>query len=378
MSNFTTESPLSNNNEKSSNNSSSGSSSPCLPSSSNFTFSTVEDIIQINPALMKNLLSIYNLKNCNLKNGYCSQIIDTTSGCLLNTPNPTDSECSCDCLLFPLNLMNSLSNTIYCTLTNTKTTNFVLSNQTIIFSLIEQGGNISNANLNTSQTANVNCVSISSSSVQKNIADISYQVILNIIQQSKTQPSLFSCPISQDFLKMYQEYDTDELNNIVQSNITSTISSFVQDAQTITISLEQVEFQKLSANITQEQALTILTNNIVNQSFNKINQSVLGQHFEDIMNSFNNYCSPPTTQPPEFTTNPPLTTNNNSEDNITNNNSNQSNSNTIIIIVVCIIIFVFMGLGFLCLIKRVEIMQFIKKLFQQKKTIITTKKPLLK
>ena len=187
MNDFTTQSPLFKNNTKNSpsDNSSSKSSSPCLPATSNFTFSTVEDIIKINPSLMKNLLSIYNLKNCNLKNGYCSQVIESTSGCSFHTTNPTNSECSCDCLLFPLNLMNSLSNTIYCSLTNTKTTNFVLSNQTIIFSLIEQGGNISNANLNTSQTASVSCISLSSSNVQKNIADISYQVILNIIQQSK-------------------------------------------------------------------------------------------------------------------------------------------------------------------------------------------------
>lgn len=299
MNDLTTESPIFTNTQSSSNSSSNNdSSSPCLPSSSNFSFSTVNDIIQIYPSSMKNVLKTYNIKNCYLNNGYCSQSINNTSGCLLNTTDSEDSQCSCDCLLFPLNLMSSMDNTINCILTNTSNTNYVISDQTIIFSLMEDGENISNADITTSQTANVKCASLSSNNVQQGIADLSYQVILNIIEQSKTQPSLFSCPISQDFLKMYQEYGKDDLNNIVQSSVKSTISSFIQDNQTINISLSQVEFKQLSANITQSEALSILTKNIVSQSFNKINQSVLGQHFDDIMNSFNNYCFPPPTQKP--------------------------------------------------------------------------------
>lgn len=275
------------------------SSSPCLPSSSNFTFSSVEDILQIYPSVMKDVLTTYKIKNCYIKNGYCSQSIDNTSGCLMNTEDPSDSQCSCDCLLFPLNLMNSLNNTIYCILTNTSSTNYVFTDQTIIFSIMEEGGNISNADINTSQTANVKCISLSSNKVQESIADLSYNVILNIIQQAKTQPSLFSCPISQDFLTMYENYGKDDLNNLVQSSVTSVISSFVQDSQTINIALSQIDYEKLSANITQSEAITILSNNIVSQSFNKINQSVLGQHFDDIMSSFNDYCfPPPTTSPP--------------------------------------------------------------------------------
>lgn len=322
MNNFTTESPfLENNNDSPSNNTSNNTSSsnnnnndntssnPCLPSTSNFTFSTVENILKIYPSVMKNVLTTYNIKNCSLKNGYCSQTIKNSSGCLENTPDPLDTQCSCDCLLFPLNLMNSLNNTIYCTITNTSTTNYVLSDQTIVFSLQNTGSNISHATINTSQTASVKCVSLSSTSVQKNIADLSYNVITNIIQQAKTQPSLFSCPISQDFLKMYEAYGKDDLNNIVQSSVKASISSFIIDSQTISISLSDVDFKQLKANISQDEALTILTNNIVNQSFNKINQSVLGQHFDDIMSSFNSYCfPPPTTQPPPeiVETDPPI------------------------------------------------------------------------
>ena len=286
-------------------------SSPCSPSSSNFTFSSVENILKIYPSVMKDVLTTYSIKNCYLNNGYCSQSINNTSGCIIDTEDPTESQCSCDCLLFPLNLMNSLNNTIYCILTNTSSTNYVLTDQTIIFSIIQEGGNISNANINTSQTANIKCISLSSNKVQESIADLSYNVILNIIQQSKTQPSLFRCPISQDFLTMYENYGKDDLNNLVQSSVTSTISSFVQDSQTINITLSQIDYEKLSANITQSEAITILSNNIVSQSFNKINQSVLGQHFDDIMNSFNDYCFPPTTSPPfliieETTQNSPL------------------------------------------------------------------------
>ena len=289
----------SNTNSSSSNTTSSSSSSPCLPSSSNFTFSTVEDILEIYPSVMKDVLTTYKIKNCYIKNGYCSQSIDNTSGCLMNTEDPSNSQCSCDCLLFPLNLMNSLNNTINCILTNTSSTNYVFTDQTIIFSIMEEGGNISNANINTSQTANVKCITLNSDKVQQDIADLSYNVILNIIQQSKTQPSLFSCPISQDFLKMYENYGKDDLNNLVQSSVTSVLSSFVQNSQTINIALSQIEYDSLSVNITQSEALSILTNNIVSQSFNKINKSVLGQYFNDIMNSFNEYCFPPlTTIPP--------------------------------------------------------------------------------
>lgn len=303
MNDLTTESPIFTNSQSSSDSSTNtNSSSPCISSSSNFSFSTVDDILKIYPSSMKNVLKTYKVKNCSLKNGYCSDSIDNSSGCLFDTPDSMDSQCSCDCLLFPLNLMSSMDTTINCILTNTSNTNYVISDQTIIFSLMEDGENLSNANINTSQTANVKCVSLSSNNVQQGIADLSYQVILNIIEQSKTEPSLFLCPISQDFLKMYEEYGKDDLNNIVQSSVKSTISSFVQDNQTINISLSQIEFKQLSANITQSDALRIVTKNIVSQSFNKINQSVLGEKFNDIMESFNNYCFPQYTEIPTMNT----------------------------------------------------------------------------
>lgn len=311
MNDFTTDSPYQNDSSISSEKNTS--SSPCLSSSSNYAFSPVSDILKIYPSVFKDALITFDIENCKIKNGYCSKSIDSESGCSFNTKDNTDSKCSCDCLLFPLNLMNSLNNTIYCILTNSSNTNFVFSEQVIVFSLDEKGGNISNANLTTSQTTDVTCISLSSSKVQEHIGDISYQVIQNIIQQSKTEPSLFKCPINQEFLNMYENYGDDDLNNVVQSSVVSTISSFIQESQTINISLSQVDFQKLSGTISQEDALKILTKNIVTQSFNKINTSVLGQQFDDIMSSFQNYCFPPDTtfpdveddQEPKIEYNPP-------------------------------------------------------------------------
>lgn len=262
-------------------------------SSNNFSFSSVEDIIATYPDIMKEFLTTYNLKGCYLTSGgYCSYKINTETGCDPDTSDFKKMNCNCDCFLFPLNLEFALNNSIYNLLTDVSSDEFSINTQTIVFTIEEDKGNISNVDLNETQTEQVKMVSIQDVQVQTSVADLSYQTIQDILEQAKTEPSLFTCPISQKFLKMYQDYGSDDLNNIVSDSITSTIQSFTLNNQAITIPLINDEFQKLKLNLSQQDIVKTVVKNIVNVSLGKINKSVLGTQYNKIVKSINSYCYP--------------------------------------------------------------------------------------
>ena len=48
---------------------------------------------------------------------------------------------------------------------------------------------------------------------RKSMADLSYKTIQDILEQAKSNKEMFSCPINQKFITMYEEYGKDELNN---------------------------------------------------------------------------------------------------------------------------------------------------------------------
>lgn len=262
-------------------------------SSNNFSFSSVEDIITAYPNIMKQLLTTYNLKGCYLTSGgYCSYKINTETGC---DPTATDfklMKCNCNCFLFPLNLEFALNNSIYNLLTDVGTNEFSFNNETIVFTIKKEKGNISNVDVNESQTEQVKMISIQDVNVQKNIADITYKTIQDILEQADSDPSLFSCPISQRFLTMYKKYGNDELNNTVNESVTSTIQSVTINNQTITVPLIDDDFQKVKDNISQQEVIQTVVKNIVSISLGKINESVLGTQYNKIVKSINSYCYP--------------------------------------------------------------------------------------
>lgn len=262
-------------------------------SSTNFSFSSAEDIINSYPDIMKQVLNKYKLKGCYLTNGgYCSYRLDTPSGCNLNTRGFKKMNCNCNCFLFPLNLEFALNNSIYHLLTNVQSSVFSLNKQTIVFTVKRDQGNISNIVLNETQTEDVQMISIQDVNVQKSMADITYKTIQNIIEQANSDKALFSCPINQKFLEMYEKYGKNELNNKVNESLTSTVRSMTINNQTLTVPLENVDFNSLKENLSQKDIVKTVVKNIVSVTLGKVNESVLSKNFNKIVKSINSYCYP--------------------------------------------------------------------------------------
>lgn len=263
-------------------------------SSNNFRFSSVEDIINAYPDIMKQVLEKYKLKGCYLTNGgYCSYKLDTPSGCNTSTKDFKKMNCNCNCFLFPLNLEFALNNSIYNLLTNVQSTEFSLNKQTIVFTVKKDKGNISNLDLNETQSEDVQMISIQEVNVQKSMADLSYKTIQDILEQAKSNKEMFSCPINQKFIAMYEEYGKDELNNKVNESITSTVRSMTINNQTLTVSLDNVDFKSLKENLSQKDIVKTIIKNIVTVSLGKVNESVIAKKYDNIVKSINSYCYHP-------------------------------------------------------------------------------------
>jgi len=263
-------------------------------SSTNFRFSSVEDIINAYPDIMKQVLEKYKLKGCYLTNGgYCSYKLDTPSGCNTNTKNFKKMNCNCNCFLFPLNLEFALNNSIYNLLTNVQSTEFSFNKQTIVFTVKKDKGNISNLDLNETQSEDVQMISIQKVNVQKSMADLSYKTIQDILEQAKSNKEMFSCPINQKFIAMYEEYGKDELNNKVNESITSTVRSMTINNQTLTVPLDNVDFKSLKENLSQKDIVKTIIKNIVTVSLGKVNESVIAKKYNNIVKSINSYCYHP-------------------------------------------------------------------------------------
>ena len=262
-------------------------------SSTNFSFSSVEDIINSYPDIMKQVLEKYKLKGCYLTNGgYCSYKLDTPSGCNTNTKNFKKMNCNCNCFLFPLNLEFALNNSIYNLLTNVQSTEFSFNKQTIVFTIKQDKGNISNLVLNETQSEDVQMISIQNVNVQKSMADLSYKTIQDILEQAKSDKDMFRCPVNQKFIAMYEEYGKDELNNKVNESITSTVRSMTINNQTLTVPLDNVDFKSLKENLSQKDIVKTIIKNIVTVSLGKINESVISKKYNKIVKSINSYCYP--------------------------------------------------------------------------------------
>ena len=262
-------------------------------SSTNFSFSSVEDIINAYPDIMKQVLEKYKFKGCYLTNGgYCSYKLDTPSGCNTNTKNFKKMNCNCNCFLFPLNLEFALNNSIYNLLTNVQSTEFSFNKQTIVFTIKQDKGNISNLDLNETQSEDVQMISIQEVNVQKSMADLSYKTIQDILEQAKSDKDMFRCPINQKFIAMYEEYGKDELNNKVNESITSTVRSMTINNQTLTVPLDNVDFKSLKENLSQKDIVKTIIKNIVTVSLGKINESVIAKKYNKIVKSINSYCYP--------------------------------------------------------------------------------------
>ena len=90
---------------------------------------------------------------------------------------------------------------------------------------------------------------------------------------------MFSCPINQKFITMYEEYGKDELNNKVNESITSTVRSMTINSQTLTVPLDNVDFKSLKENLSQKDIVKTVIKNIVTVSLGKVNESVIAKKY---------------------------------------------------------------------------------------------------
>ena len=88
-------------------------------------------------------------------------------------------------------------------------------------------------------------VSLQSASTIKNMTSLSVKIIQDIIQQAKSNPSMFPGPINEEFINLFKTYSDENLNSMVNEKINSSVQLYVIDSQTISVTLTNDEFNSL-------------------------------------------------------------------------------------------------------------------------------------
>ena len=198
-------------------------------------------------------------------------------------------------------------------------------------------------------------VSLQSASTIKNMTSLSVKIIQDIIQQAKSNPSMFPGPINEEFINLLKTYSDENLNSMVNEKINSSVQLYVIDSQTISVTLTNDEFNSLQDNINQSEVIKILVENIVDSTLGSLTQSVFGKKFNNIILQIEDLCN----NTPSTTPSAMISSKNNS---ITENHSFLSKTfsffsislNVKDIIIICsgIVLLVFLTVATILIIKK--------------------------
>jgi hypothetical protein len=263
-----------------------------------FTILPIGTIANSHPDIVVNLLKKYNIPGCVIPEiGFCDK-----TDCFLYqnypVPNNIAQTCLCSFLTLLANFELGSVQSMYCLMTKEHSLNIARSTQKIIISLASEG-NISNANVNTSQTASVELLPLSNTTVQNGLGNASYESIMNILDIAEKDPDLFSDPISTEIINTLRQYANDNnLESTIQSGVTQAISSISTSIKTITTSEQLIritinstsDINEANINLNQQQIVKVLVENIVDRSVGNSLQKLLQDKINNIILN-NEYCS---------------------------------------------------------------------------------------
>lgn len=271
-------------------------SSNCNNNATTQPSSSIATLASTQPSTIVNALKSLNLDSCYLTpNGECN-----ASGCS-NTIS-SKSLINCNCLTFFANMNAGVYTGLTCILnTASSSTNAVATSvQTINFSIVSPG-DISNVKLQTNQnaTAKVTVMSLTDTSNQDSLANISGKSILAILAQARNDPTLFADPVSQKLIKAFNDYvknDPEALSANVKKSVVSKVSAMTQVTATsesvINIMIENSTWSKLNAKLDQSTCISIIAQTIATGVVKNVTNNVLSKVLGTTLEQLPALCNP--------------------------------------------------------------------------------------
>jgi hypothetical protein len=257
---------------------------------------SIATLASTQPSTIVNALKSLNLDSCYLTpNGECN-----SSGC--SNTIASKSLINCNCLTFFANMNAGVYTGLTCIMnTASASTNAIATSvQTINFSIVSPG-DISNVKLQTNQnaTAKVTTMTLTDTSNQDSLANISGKSILGILAQAKNDPTIFADPVSQKLIKAFTDYiatDPDALSTSVKKSVVSKISSITQvtaaSESVINIMIENSTWSKLNAKLDQSTCISIIAQTIATGVVKNVTNNILTKVLGTTLDQLPTLCNP--------------------------------------------------------------------------------------
>ena len=245
------------------------------------------------PFAISSSLKQLGIQRCRLSStSYCNQ-----KTCVMDDKKNPSIPRSCTCAIYTIlsNMFLGMYQSVYCVVINQSSDVYNLTDQVIKFNIDQSDGeNIENVKGNIDQTVSVQIVSLVSTSVQQSLGSISYQSIQNVLEQAVKNKKYFDDPISLEILEVFAKYGSENLQESVTMNISSTIQSMTEQDQTIILTIDSSTWNSLNVKFSQGAVVKILSKNITTLSLN----GVLNDAFQTSLNKINRqiknkYCYEP-------------------------------------------------------------------------------------
>jgi len=258
--------------------------------------SSIETLASTQPLTIVNALKSLNLESCYLTpTGECN-----ASGC--SNTIQSKSLINCNCLTFFANMNAGVYTGLTCIMnTASATTNAIATSaQTINFSIVNPG-DISNVKLETNQnaTAKVTTMTLTDTSNQDSLANISGKSILAILAQARNNPSLFADPVSQKLIKAFSDYvatDPEALSANVHKSVVSKVSAMTQVTATsesvINIMISNSSWSQLDAKLDQSTCISIIAQTIATGVVKNVTNNVLTKVLGTTLAELPMLCNP--------------------------------------------------------------------------------------
>jgi hypothetical protein len=162
-------------------------------------------------------------------------------------------------------------------------------------------GDISNVKLETNQnaTAKVTTMTLTDTSNQDSLANISGKSILAILAQARNDPSLFADPVSQKLIKAFSDYvatDPEALSTTVHKSVVSKVSAMTQVTATsesvINIMISNSSWSQLDAKLDQSTCISILAQTIATGVVKNVTNNVLTKVLGTTLAELPMLCNP--------------------------------------------------------------------------------------
>ncbi len=268
----------------------SSSSSDCSTPPANRKLLPITQIANFYPEAISESLQSLNIKGCRLSgSSYCTQ-----SKCVFNQPPNFSIPTTCSCSIYTIlaNMYLGMYQSVFCIMTNQSSDVYNVVEQLVVINIIQDDGqDIDNANISVDQTASVQIVSLSSETIQSNLSTLSYQSIESVLLQAKQNPTYFSDPVSQQILRAFEMYGSENLNKLIKEQITASIQSVTSQNQSFVLTIENSTWQKLKISFTQEDIVTLMAKNIVTVTMSSMLPTVLSKYMQLIQTEIKTkYC----------------------------------------------------------------------------------------